>query len=186
MHTDARTAGRHHGRDPLQGLKAHALEKLAQLRVLLQLLGVHVSELGAAGDEQGQNVPLLMVGVLAVQVLPVVLNEAHHAHLKQQLFQILRVLAGELGDLGQSLGLADLHFQGDLGHLVGDDALEAPVFRVLIGDLPAHAVGDHLAQLQNDLALGHILRDLVGIGVKVGHNALPLFLSALPVTDLPA
>ena len=176
VHADARAAGRHHGSDPLQGLEAHALEELAKLRVLLQLLGIHIRELGAAGDKQRDHIPLLVVRVLAVQVLPVVLDQAHHAHLEQQLLQMLRVLARELGDLGQGLGLADLHFQGDLGHLVGDDALEAPVFRVLIGDLPPHAVGDHLAQLQNDLPLGHILRNFIGMGVVVGHNTLPLFI----------
>ena len=63
VHADARPSGGHHGGDLLQGHKGHPLKESGDLRVGLDVLQVHVEELGAARDEPGQEPTLFVVGV---------------------------------------------------------------------------------------------------------------------------
>ena len=148
VHADARASGRHHGGDLLQRQHGHALKERGHLRVLVDLAFPHVQELGAAGDEQGQDVALLVVGVLAVQILPVVLDQAQPRHVVQQLLQRLTLHFRQRHQLLNGLGLADAHLQRHVHHLVGDDAVQSPVLRVIHGGLQSDPVGDHAAQLQ--------------------------------------
>ena len=169
VHPDARPAGGHHGGDFLQGQESHALKEGGHLGVLVDLGAAHIEKLRASGDEHRQDIPLLMVGVLAVQVLPVVLDEADEAHLVQHLLQLVRLHAGELLNLLEGLGLAHLHLHGHVGHLVGDKPRQPPVLRVLPGDaveLGGHPVGDHPAQLDD------LLPGLVRLGDLKGQPAL--------------
>ena len=129
MHADARTAGRHHGGDVLQRQEGHALEKSGDLRVLVDLLLLHIEELGAAGHEHGQHILLF-----PPLVFPVVFQQAHIAHFLQKGLQLLGRLTGDLHQLRQSHGLAHLHLQGHVRHLIGNDTRKAPVFRVLGGE----------------------------------------------------
>ena len=169
VHSDARPSGRNHGGDFLQGQEGHALKKGGDLRGLLNLRMAHIEKLRAARHEHGQDIPLFVVGVFAVQVLPVVLNEADQAHLVQQLLQLFRLHAGELLYLGKGLGFAHLHLQGHVGHLVGNQPGQTPVFRVLPGDaveLGGHPVGNHPAQLE------YLLPGVVRLGNLKGQFAL--------------
>ena len=117
-------------------------------------IAAHVGEFGAAHDEAGQDVVFLAGAVGLVMVMP--FDRAHAAHVEENLLQFF------LGDL-HLLGLldhfldgvfrADLHRESDLRLLVGHDRGEAVVFGIVIIDLPEFAVGDLLAELQNDGAL---------------------------------
>ena len=151
VHTDARPSGRHHGGDLLQGQHGHPLEEGRHLGMLVDLASAHVQELGAAGDEQGQHPALFVAGVLAVQILPVIFQQAQPGHLVQQLFQGFPLHFGQLHHLGDGLGLADAHLQGHVHHLVGQYAVQTPVLRVVHGGFQADTVGDHGAQLQQVL-----------------------------------
>ena len=183
VHPDARPAGGHHGGDFLQGQESHALKEGGHLGVLVDLGAAHIEKLRASGDEHRQDIPLLMVGVLAVQVLPVVLDEADEAHLVQHLLQPVRLHAGELLNLLEGLGLAHLHLHGYVGHLIGDKPRQPPVLRVLPGDameLGGHPVGNHPAQLDDLLPglvrLGYVKRQLALIQGEFGlaHIVSPL------------
>ena len=151
VHTDTRPSGRHHGGDLLQGQHGHPLEEGRHLWVLVDLASAHVQELGAAGHEQGQHPALFVVGVLAVQILPVIFQKAQPGHFIQQLFQGLSLHFGQIHHLADGLGLADAHFQRHIHHLIGQNAVQTPVFRVVHGGFQADAVGDHGAQLQQVL-----------------------------------
>ena len=90
-----------------------------------------------------------MVGIFAVQVLPVVFHQANIGHLLQQLLQLLFLHASQLDHLLQGFGLAYAHFQGDIRHLIGDQTGKAPILRVLPRDtvkLGRNPVGDLFAQ----------------------------------------
>ena len=146
VHADARAPGGYHGGDVLQGQEGHPLKEGGHLRVLLDLVLLHVEELGAARHEHGQNVLLFMP-----LVLPVVFQKADVAHLIEQRFQLLGALAGGLHQLGQGHGLADLHLEGHVRHLVGHKARQTPVLRVVAGDplqFGGDAVGDFPPQFQ--------------------------------------
>ena len=151
VHADAGASGRHHGGDLLQRQHGHALKERRHLRVLIDLASAHVQELGAAGHEQRQDIALLVGGVLAVQIFPVVLDDAQPGHIIQQLLQRLALHLRQLHQLLNGLGLADAHFQRHVHHLVGHHAVQTPVLRVVHGGLQADAVGDHAAQLQQVL-----------------------------------
>ena len=156
VHADAGASGRHHGGDLFQGQEGHPLEEGRHLGMLVHLAAPHVEELGAAGDELGQNVPLFVVGVLPVQILPVILDQAHPGHVVQQLLQGLPLQLGQLHQLPDGLGLADAHLQGHVRHFVTDQVRQAPVFRIVALDaleLGGHPVGDHGHQL-GDLGPG--------------------------------
>ena len=78
VHANAGAARRHHLGHFGEGQKRHALEEGGNFGVLLNLRLVHHRELRRSRHEHGQHVALLVVGVLAVQVLPVVLEDALH------------------------------------------------------------------------------------------------------------
>ena len=152
VHADAGASGRHHAGDLRQRQKRHALEKLRDLRMLLDLLQVHVHQLRRAGHEDRQR-PLLVV----VGVLPVVLEQADHGHLVKQLLHIDGILADLLADLGRRGRDAHLHRERELRHLVGDDAGQAVVLgRGLVelghAELDVHTVGDLLAKFQDQFS----------------------------------
>ncbi len=176
VHTDARASGGHHRRDLLQGQHGHALKERRHLRVLVDLAPPHIQKLGAAGNEQGQDVPLLMVRVLAVQIFPVVLDDAQPGHLVQQLLQGGLLHLRQLHQLRDGLGLADAHFQGHVHHLVGHHAVQTPVFRVVHRGLQPDPVGDHGAQLQQVLpgrpvGTGDLERELFLVQGEAGRLA---------------
>ena len=176
VHTDARASGGHHRRDLLQGQHGHALKERRHLRVRVDLAPPHIQKLGAAGHEQGQDVPLLVVRVFAVQVLPVVLNETQPGHFVQQLLQGLAFHLRQLHQLLDGLGLADTHFQCHVRHLIGHQRIQPPVFGVVSGGLQANAVGDHAAQLQDLLpgrpvGTGDLERELFLVQGEAGRLA---------------
>ena len=115
----------------LQREEGHFVEALGELGVLFNLIQDHVRHLGDAGNEQ-LDVPLLLV----LGILPVVLHDAVHGTVGQELFDALFGLAGELGDLCSGLGLAQAHLQHDFRNLIiGTCAVEDDVFRILLGQL---------------------------------------------------
>ena len=145
VHADAGASGRHHAGDLRQRQERHALEKLRDLRMLLDLLQVHVHQLCRAGHEDRQR-PLLVV----IGVLPVVLEQADHGHLVKQLLHVDGILADLLADLGRCGRDTDLHRERKLRHLVGDDAGQAIILgRSLVelghAELDVHTVGDLFA-----------------------------------------
>lgn len=103
------------------------------------------------GTNSGR-IALFVVGVLAVQVFPVVFHYPGPGHFGQQLFQRLPFHFGQLHQLLGGLGLAHAHLQGDLHHLIGHHAGQAPVFGVIGRGLQPYAVGNHAAQLEEVLA----------------------------------
>ena len=145
VHADAGASGRHHAGDLRQRQKRHALEKLSDLRMPLDLLQVHVHQLRRTGHEDRQRPLLVMVGVL-----PVVLEQADHGHLVKQLLHVDGILAYLLADLGRCGRDTDLHRERKLRHLVGDDAGQAIILgRSLVelghAELDVHTVGDLFA-----------------------------------------
>ena len=119
VHTDAGASGRHHLGDARQRQIRHALEEVGRLREHIRLLGVDHHDLGAAGNEHIQHPALFVVRVLAVEVLPVELNQAALADGLHRFFQIgsveLRVLLRELLDRERH---ALFHRQGDIEDIV--------------------------------------------------------------------
>ena len=122
--------------------------------MLVDLAFAHVQKFRAAGDEQRQHPTLFMLGVFAVQVLPVVLDDARPCHLREELFERLALHFGELHQLLGRLGLAHAHFERDVDHLVGHHAGKAPVLGVVRRGLEADAVRDHTAELEHVFARG--------------------------------
>ena len=102
MHADAGASGRHHLGDARQRQIRHALEEVCRLREHIRLLGVDHHDLGAAGNEHIQHPALFMVRILAVEVLPMELDQTTLADGLHRFFQIgsveLRVLLRELLD----------------------------------------------------------------------------------------
>ena len=154
MHADACASRRHHGRDLFEREHRHALKERRDLGMLVDLAFAHVQKFRAAGDEQRQHPALFMLGVLAVQVLPVVLDDACPRHLREELFERLALHFGELHQLLGRLGLAHAHFERDVDHLVGHHAGKAPVLGVVRRSLEADAVRDHTAELEDVFARG--------------------------------
>ena len=119
VHTDASASGRNHLGNARQRQIRHALEEVCRLREHIRLLGVDHHDLGAAGNEHIQHPALFVVRVLAVEVLPVELNQAALAERLQRLLQIgsvkLRVLLCELLDRERH---ALFHRQGDIEDIV--------------------------------------------------------------------
>ena len=152
MHADACASRRHHGRDLFEREHRHALKERRDLGMLVDLAFAHVQKLRAAGDEQRQHPTLFMLGVFAVQVLPVVLNETQPGHFVQQLLQGLAFHLRQLHQLLDGLGLADTHFQCHVRHLIGHQRIKAPVLGVVRRGLEADAVCDHAAELEDVFA----------------------------------
>ena len=74
VHADAGAAGGRHLGHAREGQEGHALKEVRDDGLLVAHVGVDDHELGAAGDEHVQHPALLVVGVLAVEILPVVLD----------------------------------------------------------------------------------------------------------------
>ena len=153
MHADAVAAGRDQVRFALERQEGHFVECIRELGVFLDLPEHHVRHLGDAGDEE-LDIPLLLV----LRILPVVLHDAVHGGVGEQLLDPRLGLAGELCDLRGGLGLAQAHFQHDRRDLiVGTGAVENGVLRVVLGqtletELVGEAVGDHFAKIKQNLS----------------------------------
>jgi len=171
VHPDTAAARRQQVGHARQRDIGHPLKEITDLRMLAQTLVAlralfHIEQLCAAGDEHGQDVPPLGgrrgAAVVVVVVAVVVFQQADVAHLVQQLLKMRLVLFLDLvhfPELLDGVGRAQLHGQGDIRHLIGDDGGKAPVFRVVGGEaleLVIHNVRDLLAQLQNFLAGGRV------------------------------
>ena len=129
MHAHACAAGRYHCGDLLERKSGHVLEELRYLGVLIHGSGLHVKKFCAAGDEQGYE-PLLVV----VGVLPVVLQNAQLAHLLELCFELCLVRPlGELLDLFKCQRFALRHGEQDLDHLIVKDIAQTPVFGIGFG-----------------------------------------------------
>ena len=198
VHTDTAAAGRHQMGLSGQRHIGHALEEGGQLRMLLQagIVGdlaplviagllaaaalVDVQQLCGAGDIHGHKVAPLGLGggtaVVVVMVAIVIFQQAQECQLVQHLLEMLLVLllhVAQLPQLGDGVGLADLHGQHDVAHLVGEQGLQAPVLGILRGDLAQLVlddVRDHFADLQ------HLLP---GCGIALGGRFQRSFLQFL-------
>ena len=137
----------------LQREEGHLVKAVGQLRILLHLLQDHVRHLGNAGYEK-LDVPLLLM----LRILPVVLHDAVHGGVRQQLLNASFRLAGELGDLRGGFGLAKAHLQHNLRNLiVGTCAVENNIFRVALretldAEFVGKAVRDHFSQIKQYLS----------------------------------
>ena len=160
MHTDARAARRDHGGDLLQREHGHALEERRDLRMLVDLALTHIEEFRAARNEQRQHPALFVVWVLAVQIFPVVFNDAEPCHFGEELFQRLALHFRQLHQLLGGLWLANAHLERHIRHFVGHHTGKAPVFGVVRRGLEADAVGDHAAEPEDVLARLVRTRDL--------------------------
>ena len=149
VHADARAAGRHHLRHLLERQEGHALEERAEFGVVFDLLLVHHRELGRAGHEHGQKVALLVVRVLAVEVFPVVFQDALYRELVEHFLQLVGRHVARFLQFGERHGAADLHMRGERCLFVGHHACQAPVVGVVLRHLHADAVGDLLAFFQH-------------------------------------
>ena len=172
VHADACAAGRYELGDACQRQICHALEEVCGLGVHIGLLGIYHHDLCAAGDEHVQHPALFMVGVLAVEVFPVELDEAALADGLHCLFEVcsvkLRVLLCKLLD-GQ--GNALFHGQADIEDIVchllvilvcgvlecGIDTKVFGGFRrdLVLAEKDGGAVGDLLAELGDLLIFCH-------------------------------
>ena len=100
MHADSGASGRHHFSNTRQRQIGHAFKEIGRLREHVRLLGIDHHDLGAAGNEHVQHPALFMVRILAVEILPMELDQTALADGLHRFFQIgsvkLRVLLCEL------------------------------------------------------------------------------------------
>ena len=144
VHAYAVASGRHHRGNMGQGQIRHALEEFSDLRILLDLLQVHVHELRRSGNEDGQNILAAAVGGIVV-----ILQNALERQVIHDLTNIGNVLAHFRCELLGCGGLADIHCQSNVRLLVAHYALKAVVFGVILGYLgKTELLGD---------AVGHLL-----------------------------
>ena len=147
-----RAAGRHHVGDGGQGQIGHLIGELTHLGMGgLQLLVEH-QVLRAAHHEHGDHILLVMI-----LIVPVVFHNAGLGQLVQQALHFGFVPSQLLCQLRRGVGLAHLHFQHQLGHLVGENGVQHPIFRAALvhfglPQLNIHAVGDMLCQFYDDLS----------------------------------
>jgi len=177
VHADSGSSGRHHLGDSGQRQKCHALEKVSGLGEHVGMLGLDHHDLCAAGNEHVQYPALLMVGVFAVQVFPVVLHQAAFADGLHDLQQAVPVKGGVflgqlLNGLGNALFHGDGHVQNIVRHLLvvlyGGElqrGVDAPVLRGIRGELVladhhGRPVGNFLAELENLFVACHCLYPL--------------------------
>ena len=137
----------------LQREEGHLVEALGELGVLFNLIQDHVRHLGDAGDEQ-LDIPLLLV----LGIFPVILHDAVHGGVGEQLHNTLFGLAGEFRDFSRGLRLAQAHLQHDFrDFVIGTCAVENDVFRVFLrqplnAELVRKAVGNHLTEIEQDFS----------------------------------
>ena len=150
VHADARAARRNHGGDLLEREERHPLEEGRDLRVLVHLAAAHVEKLRAARHKLRQDIALFVVRILAVEVFPIVLDQARPRHVVEELLQRLALHLRQLHQLLDRLRLAHAHLERDIRHLVGHHRRKAPVLGVVALhalELHRHAVGDGLDEL---------------------------------------
>ncbi len=196
VHAESAASGRDHGGDLRRARERDALEVGAHLGVLLEGGLVHGVELAHARQLDGQDEALLMVGVRAVEVLPVVLDVADLRHVVDERLDALARPAGLLDDLVHGEGVAHAHAVGDVGGLLGEDREEAPILGVCRGDLgDAHLLGDavdhELGELHGlgalrrvDLLRGHVRVHGLGGAVGLGGTELVVPLPELRMVGL--
>ena len=152
MEAQPRAAGRHHVGDGGQRQVGHLIGELTHLRVRgLQLLVEH-QVLRAAYHEYRHHILLVVI-----LIMPVVFHNAGLGQLVQQTLHFGFVPFQLFCQLRRGVGLAHLHFQHQLGHLVGENGVQHPVFRAALvhfslPQLDIHAVGDMLCQFYDDLS----------------------------------
>ena len=174
MHADASASGRHHLGDARQRQIRHALEEVCRLREHIRLLGVDHHDLGAAGNEHIQHPALFMVRILAVEILPMELDQTALADGLHRFFQIgsvkLRVLLCELLDRERH---ALFHRQSDIEDIIRHllivlhrrklkGGVDAQILRSIRRDLvlaeqDSCAIRDFFAELCNFLVFCHVL-----------------------------
>ena len=174
VHADAGASGRHHLGDARQRQIRHALEEVRRLREHIRLLGVDHHDLGAAGNEHVQHPALLMVRILAVEVLPMELDQTALADGLHRFFQIgsvkLRVLLRELLDRERH---ALFHGQRDIEDIVRhlfvilhrrelEGGVDAQILRGIRRDLVLsqqhrRAIRDFFSELCNFLVFCHVI-----------------------------
>ena len=194
MHTHTAAAGRQQVGLALQRDVGHPLKEVAHIGMLHQALVVvvhlapvvvggvlalavallHVEHLGGAGNEQGQAVAALGLGggaaVVIVVVAVVIFQQANVAHFIQQLLEMRLVLfldLVQLPQLGDGVVVTHLHGQGNVGHLVGEDGCQTPVFGVIGGQAfnflnnPVCNLRDELHQLRIRILVTLVFRDVL-------------------------
>ena len=174
VHTDASASGRNHLGNTRQRQIRHALEEVGRLREHIRLLGVDHHDLGAAGNKHIQHPALFVVRILAVEVLPVELNQAALAERLQRLLQIgsveLRVLLCELLDRERH---TLFHGQSDIEDIVRhllivlhrrelEGGVNAEILRRIRRDLilsqqHRRAIRDYFSELCNFLVFCHVI-----------------------------
>ena len=91
-------------------------------------------------------------------IFPVVLHDAVHGGVGEQLYNTLFGFAGEFRDFGRGLRLAQAHLQHDFrDFVIGTCAVENDVFRVFLrqplnAELVRKAVGNHLTEIEQDFS----------------------------------
>ena len=174
VHADASASGRNHLGNTRQRQIGHALKEISRLREHIRLLGIDHHDLGAAGNEHVQYPALFMVRILAVEILPMELDQAALAERLQRLLQIgsvkLRVLLCELLDRERH---ALFHRQGDIEDIVRhllvilhrrelEGGVDAQILRRIRRDLilsqqHRRAIRDYFSELCNFLVFCHVL-----------------------------
>ena len=166
---------------PLSRLYRQRAPKVASALIivtvlLFYLLLVHDRELGGPRHEHGQDVTLAMVGVLAIEVFPVILEDALVRQVVENALQAILVPIRGLEKVLEEHGHAALHVRGELSLLLGHDACQAPVVRIVLPELNEEAVGDLLCRGKHPGLewLGTCGAGLVGVFWLVVHNLLVL------------
>ena len=185
VHADAGAAGRHHMRDARQGQVSHTLEEVRDLRGGGRDLRTHHHDLGAAGHEHVEHPAHLMVRILAVQILLVEFHKGGLAQRFQGHFESFVVVAGQLLELRERLGLALAHQQGGIEAIglhvlavASDDVLQAAVDAPILGSVR----GDLFQPKQNFFAVGDDLAKLGDLLVAChgfAHKGFPFYVSEI-------
>ena len=174
MHADAGASGRHHLGDARQRQIGHAFKEIGRLREHVRLLGIDHHDLGAAGNEHVQHPALFMVRILAVEILPMELNQPALADGLHRFFQIgsvkLWVLLCELLDRERH---TLFHGQRDIEDIVRhllvilhrrelEGGVDAQILRRIRRDLVLsqqhrRAIRDYFSELCNFLVFCHVI-----------------------------
>ena len=174
VHTDASASGRNHFSNTRQRQIGHAFKEISRLREHIRLLGIDHHDLGAAGNEHVQHPALFMVRILAVEILPMELDQTALADGLHRFFQIgsveLRVLLCELLDRERH---TLFHGQSDIEDIVRhllvilhrrelEGGVDAEILRRIRRDLVLsqqhrRAIRDFFAELCNFLVFCHVI-----------------------------
>lgn len=174
MHADSGASGRHHFSNTRQRQIGHAFKEIGRLREHVRLLGIDHHDLGAAGNEHVQHPALFMVRILAVEILPMELDQTALADSLHRFFQIgsvkLRVLLCELLDCERH---TLFHGQRDIEDIVRhllvilhrrelEGGVDAEILRRIRRDLVLsqqhrRAIRDYFSELCNFLVFCHVI-----------------------------